>query len=76
MIYVLNKTLKISSGVRLNDTTVSASQGVIYTAGVNQIGSIILGSYSLSSGNLLSESEVSKGFQYASVSLAIAESRH
>jgi len=72
----LKKTLKISSGVRLNDITISTSQGVIYTAGVNQIGSIILGSYSLSSGKLLNESEASKGFQYPSVSLAIAESGH
>src|ERR1035437_7631152 len=70
----LKRTLKISSGVRLNDITLSASQGVIYTVGINQIGSIILGSYSLSSGNLLSEFEASRGFQYPSVSMAIAES--
>jgi len=70
----LKQTLKISSGVTLNDITISAGQGILYAAGVNQIGSIIIGSYSLSSGNLLSEFEASRGFQYPSVSMAIADS--
>ena len=69
----MKQVVALTAGIRLDDLAVSERQDVVYTVGVNQSGTLIIGSYSLTNGIPLKETEASEGFRYPSVSLAIAD---